>query len=270
MKINGFWVSLWVTNMNEWFVQIIRTSVRFVLVGASLFLALLFLTGVFGPLRVSLNLNNKNLDEKNLFSVSGEGSVFVKPDLATVTLGIQIQDRSVAIGQKKVNQVINAVTISLKQLKISEKDIQTTSYSIYPNYSYDSGRQTLNGYNLSANLNVKIRDFEVLDKVIDSSAQAGANQIGALNFSVEDEEKVKDEARRKAVDQAKQKAQKLAQISGLKLGRVVNVRETGGFEPRPMYALAKEAGAPVLDGSTQIQPGQAEIKVNVSLDYETL
>ena len=257
--------------MNDWLVPLVRSSVKFALVGASVFLSLLLLTNVFGPLRLSFNLNNKNLDERNLFTASGEGSVFVKPDLATILLGIQIQDRSVSAGQKKINEVINKVASGLKALKVAEKDIQTTNYSIYPNYNYEAGRQVLSGYNLTTTLSVKIRNFEVLDQAIDAAAQAGANQIGSLNFSVEDEEKVKDEARQKAVEQAKQKAQKLAQISGLRLGRVVNVREMGGEAlPRPMYALSKEAGAPSPDVSTQIEPGQAEIKVSVSLDYETL
>ena len=232
-------------------------------------LAVVYLSNsFFGPLRASLNF--KNLDQTNLFSVDGEGTASVKPDLANITMGFVVTDASVTSGQKRANEVINNVTNNVKALGVSGADVKTTSYNIYPNYNYNNGRQSLNGYTINIEMSLKVRNFDVLNKVIDSATAAGINQISGVAFDVENKDDAMNLARQEAVKAAKAKAARLSGLAGIRLGRIVNVRETPAGSPIPYMSLnaAKSVGGASPD--TQVQPGQTEIKVNVTLDYETL
>lgn len=240
---------------------------RAALMGAGLYASLFLVSNYLGPIKLSLN--NKNIDQKTLFTVDGEGTISVKPDLAVLSLGFTTQSPTVTIGQKQANEVINRLAKSLKELGLADKDLQTTGYNIYPNYNYLSGKPTLNGFSININLSVKVRDFEKLNLAIDQATADGINQVGGISFEVEKKDEFQNQARRLAIKNAQEKAQKIAGQAGIKLGRVVNVREESLSAPRPLLALTK-ATADGVNSETQVQPGSAEIKVNVSLDYETL
>lgn len=248
--------------------HVIKVSLKVTLVSVFVFVALSYLTNFLGPLKLSLN--TKNIDQQNFFSVDGEGTVSVKPDIALVNVGFVVQDLSVVTGQKKANEVINNTTTALKALGITEKDIKTTAYNIYPNYNYLNGKQTLNGYTINIGMIIKVRNFDLLNRVVDSATASGINQISGISFDVENKDDATNIARKEAVKSAKDKAQKLASLAGIKLGRIVNVREGQVVNPVPYLPMsAKAVGGGVAD-NTQVQPGQTEVKVSVTLDYETL
>lgn len=252
--------------MKGWLWQVFKVSLNWSLVVSFVFIFLSALSTYLGPLKISVN--SKNVDQKTLFSVSGEGSVAVKPDIAAVSMGIAVQDLSVTQGQKRANETINKTTKVLTDLGVTEKDIKTISYNIFPNYNYIEGKQTLAGYNINIDLKVLVRDFERLNRVIDAATASGVNQIGGVSFDVEKKEDALNQARAEAVKKAKEKAARLAGLAGLRLGKIVNLQESSAGE-RPPY-IALEARGIGGGGETQIQPGQTEIKLTVTLEYETL
>lgn len=254
--------------MKDWLLHLLRLSLKAFFVTLSIFVSLYLVSFYLGPLRLSVS--NKNVDQRNLFSVSGEGSVSVKPDMATISLGIVVQSPSVTEGQKKANEKIDQTVIALKRLGLEEKDLKTTAYNIYPNYSYVGGKQSLSGYNVSIDMSVKVRNFDLLNQVIDAATRSGVNQLGAIVFELEKKDEALNQARAEAVKAAKEKAQKLAALAGLRLGKLINVSEGQDFERPPIYALDGAKGVGGAGGETRVQPGQTEIKVTVTLEYEIL
>jgi uncharacterized protein len=221
-----------------------------------------------GPVPVSIT--QTTVDGANSFEVSEEGSVQVVPDQASLSLGITSLASTVVKAQENVNIVINNLKTQLKQLNIDDKNIKTTSYSIYPNYNYDGPRSNISGYNATVNLEVKIKDFKKLNQVLDIAPTAGINTIGQVTLEVSDEarEKLEDQARNLAVEKAKKKAEKIAKASGLKLGKLINVTENLNDGPiiLPFEAAALREG----DSETSISPGTTNIVVRVTLSFETL
>ena len=203
--------------------------------------------------------------------VTGEGKVSVIPDIAKVTLGIQENGTSLKTVQDSVNKKSKILTDSLKKLGIGESDIKTTSYNVYPQYDYTTPTQRITGYQVSTSYEVTIKDFDKVNDVLVQATAAGANTAGGIIFEVNDETKANklQEAREEAVGKAKEKAQGLAKAAGISLGKIINITESqGGNEIRPMYAtsdLAVSGSAPV---PANIQPGETEISVTVSLYYE--
>ncbi len=203
------------------------------------------------------------------FNVVGEGSVVVKPDIATIVVGVQANGATVKQAQDQMNTIINQVSQDIKKLGVDGKDIQTNSYNIYPSYDYKNGPTRITGYQANTNLTVKIRNIDKANEIIDSATQAGANQVSSIAFDVEDKEKAQNEARQKAVDQAKKKAQDAAKIAGFSLGKLINYSENFGDNIRPLsMGLAKGGGPADAVNATQIESGSSEVKVTVTLTYD--
>lgn len=206
----------------------------------------------------------------DLFTANGEGKVSVVPDTGKVDLGISTNKSTVKDAQNETNTIIKNMTDALKKLGIADKDIQTSNYSIYPQIDYQNGNK-VSGYQVSANVEITVRDISKLSEAIDVATANGANNVSGVQFTVADD-KLKDlqqQARDLAVKDAKVKATSLAAAAGVNLGRVVNVVETSGIpDPRPMmatgFAKIADASAP-----TQINPGSTDIVSDVTLSYET-
>lgn len=200
--------------------------------------------------------------------ISGEGKVTALPDIAVIALGTQIERRTVAAAQQENTAAMNKLRERLKTLAIPSADITTSQYTVYPQYDYAAGRQTLRAYQVTQQLTVKIRDFEKISAVLATVGELNLNQVGGLSFTVDDPERFRQAARLKALAQAKQKAQALAAGADVRLGRIVTFAEeaAGGLPPvyaRAAYGLGGDAAlAPI------VEPGSQDIVVVVTVGYE--
>ena len=235
---------------------------------AVFFVFLFVYTKLAGP--IPFSVTSVTTQKTDTFTVTGEGKTIAVPDIAVVSVGVQAQGGSVKAVQDELNRKSNAVAEAIKKVGVDAKDIQTTNYSIYPSYDYQSGGQRITGYTASSGLTVKVRDIDKANSVIDAATSAGANQVGGISFEVSNKDKVLNEAREKAVAEAKRKAEDASRIAGFKLGRIVNYQESEGGQPGPipLYAKAEDArgGEPVPP--TQTEPGSAELAISVSLSFE--
>ena len=233
------------------------------------FFSLLFIyTKLTGPIPFSVNSVSTN--KNDTFNVTGEGKVIVQPDVALVTVGVVANGSSVKVAQDQINQNINKIAASIKSLGVEQKDIQTSNYSINPNYDYNSGIQRITGYQANTNLSIKVRDISKVNNVIDQATQNGANQVGGVVFEVDDKTALQNEARQKAVTDAKTKAENAANIAGFSLGRIVNYNENFGGAMPPIQMNRNLAVGLAADEKlqTNVEPGSSEIVVNVTLSYE--
>lgn len=237
------------------------------IVSTFVFFILLWIYGRFGP-GIPLSINSVQTTKTTLFTVSGTGKASATPNMAIINLGIQVESPTVAQAQSQANSTMNKITADLKSLGLADKDLTTSNYSVYPQYDPQTGR-SITGYNVSINLTVKVHDLDKVNGAIDKATADGANSIGGLQFTLDDtlQKRLENEARVKAIAQAKQKAQDLASLTGITLGRIVDIQENHN-SPRPI-PLTMEAAKGLGGGTpTQVQPGSAEVDLSVSLSYE--
>lgn len=239
--------------------------------GILVFFVLLFAFAKWGP---AINISTISQTKGEPFIVTGEGKVFVTPDVAIVTVGIQETSTSLIAVQESVNKKSQALVSAIEKLGINKEDIRTTSYNLYPQYDYlTSTTNRITGYQISTNYQIKVKDFEKVNEVLTTATGVGANAIGSVSFEVNDEtEKERlNEARELAVKEAKTKAEGLSKAAGINLGKIINISESQNADNqvRPLYGMG---GAPDLVtkdvAEADIQPGQTEINVTVSLSYE--
>lgn len=221
---------------------------------------------------VFMALKTNNQDR---FSINGSGTVYAKSDIANLEVGLRTGTKKTAAeataeSTLKMDEIIK----ELKKLNIDEKDIKTTNYNLSPVYNWtDKAGQQLVGYEVSQNLTLKVRDLNKIGDVIAKTTEKGANQIGNINFTIDDEFALKNQARELAIQKAKEKAELIAKQSGMKLGEIKSVYESSDSNPSPIaYSNAKmDLGAGRAEASLvspSIQSGQNEIKVDVTLVYE--
>jgi len=232
------------------------------------FFALLFVFSKWGP---AINFNTSSQTKGEPFIVSGEGKVYVTPDIAKITIGIEENGTSLKTVQDSVSQKTSSLTTAIKKLGIKDEDIRTTSYNLSPQYDYETQPYKVNGYQISTTYQVKIRDFDKVNDVIVAATNAGANMEGNISFEVNDEtenEKL-NEARKLAVDEAKAKAEGLAKAAGINLGKIINISENRGVGPtRPLYSAGISLDSAKQEVEPIIQAGQTEIEVTISLSFE--
>ncbi|HEX8932416.1 MAG TPA: SIMPL domain-containing protein [Patescibacteria group bacterium] len=236
-----------------------------------IFLGFFIFTKIFGPLPFSIN--SITTTKTNLFTVQGTGEATAVPDTAMITLGVDKTAPTVESAQNQVNAVINKITADLKKLGVEDKDVKTTDYSVNPNYDYTFGQQSPKGYSVNASIDVKMKPLEQANQAVDIATKDGANQVGNVQIVLSDDEqkKLEDQARITAVNNAKNKAQSLANAAGIRLGRIVDVQETSGGVPLPMFRAntGLNAGAVQANPPTQLNPGENKVTITVSLSYET-
>jgi hypothetical protein len=202
-------------------------------------------------------------------TVTGSGKVYLTPDIAYITIGVRTEGENAAETVASNNQQAQKVIETLVGQGISEKDIQTTNFSIYPQQEYDAeGKPTGKiKYIVDNSVFVTVRDIAKVGSALDAVVKAGANTISGIQFDVADKTAALSEARKAAVNDAKAKAEELAAAAGVEVGAVQTISEFTSGGPQPMYdvrasvAMAEAASVPV-------QPGQMLLTVEVNIVFE--
>ena len=200
-------------------------------------------------------------------TVAGSATVTLKADYAQVSVGVSTSAKTVEEATKKNNEAIHTVIAALKEAGVQEDDIATSNYSVHAEYDYSSfGGQKLNGYNVTNQLNVVIRDMEHIGATLDKATAAGANNIYNIQFLSTKADEAQDEATTYAVQDAMRRAKLLAEAAGLTLGNIVSISDSaGGF----IVQTRSYKSNLVLDAAANsILPDDASVSASVTIVFE--
>lgn len=203
-------------------------------------------------------------------SVSGEGRASAAPDMAVLGLGVSAKAATVKAANSQAQEAMSDLADSLEDNGVQEKDIQTSQFSVYPEYDYRNDEQVLTGYRVTHMLQVKVRDIDKAGEVIDDAVEEGGNllQVQSISFTIEDTTALRSEARAEAVADAQAKAEELATLAGVSIGEPTYITESIStpYYPQPYYdrglGYAMEEAA-----VTEISLGELEVIVSVHMTY---
>lgn len=201
--------------------------------------------------------------------VSATGKVTRAPDIAIISAGV-VTRASTAVGAIQQNaDRMERVRAALKRAGIEDRDIQTSTISLNPEYRYAENQPPrLVGYTASNQVNVRFRDIRNSGKILDALVAEGANQINGPTLTIDKPEAALDEARGKAIAVGRARADLYARALGMRVARLLSVSETGGYQvPPPMPVMMRgEAAAQAAD--TKIDPGEQELQVTLAMSFE--
>lgn len=230
------------------------------------FLCLFVFIKLTGP--IPFFINSVATTKTDLFHVDGTGKVSSAPDIAMVSAGVTKNASTVADAQNQTNTAVQEMITGIKNLGIDDKSIQTSNYSVTPQYNQN---QSISGYTVSENVDITVKPIDKINSVIDIATKNGANMVGQVSFGFSDSLKkdLEQKARDMAVQDAKEKANSLAQAAGVRLGSIVDVEENPTNDlvvPQPLMMAAginEKQSVP-----TDIQTGQNTITTTVTLSYQ--
>ena len=198
-----------------------------------------------------------------LVTVTGEGKVVTVPDNAVIRLGVSSQAKTARAASDANAKEMTIVLAAIKESGVADRDIQTTSLSLQPQYDpKQTGTAHLIGFQVSNQVTVKIRDVGRLSAVLDRAIAAGANEMSGIEFVVSEQAKLLDKARIEAIADARRKAELYASAAGMKVGRVMAISEEGPAQTPRAYQTMR-AGA-----ATPIAPGEQMLRAVVTVSYE--
>lgn len=203
-------------------------------------------------------------------TASGTGQAFGEPDVAIVSVGVNVQRPTVEEARNEAAAAQQAVIDSLKDNGVDDKDIQTVQFSVYPQYDYSPStpQGRIIGYVVSNVVTAKVRDLDTTGDVIDDATVSGGNDavVQGVTFTIDDPTDLQEEARRQAVERAKAQAEQLADAAGVRLGALMSISESTNYYPLARGGAALDSAAQVPQ-ATPLEPGQVEINITVNLQY---
>lgn len=201
--------------------------------------------------------------------VSATGEVSRVPDLAIISAGVvtRASTATAAISQNATR--MERVVAALKRAGIAERDIQTSSINLNPDYVYAERQPPrLTGYQASNNVSVRFRDIRNSGKVLDALVAEGANQISGPSLTIDKPESALDEARTKAIAAGRARADLYARALGMRVVKLLSVSESGGYQTPPPMPYARGMVAQEASAKTDIIPGEQQLQVSVQMSFE--
>jgi uncharacterized protein YggE len=235
--------------------------------GVALFLAFFLVVsgGISSPAHATTNAKT--------LTTHGEAEITVAPDTAFLTFGVESEAATAAASLEANAVAMEKVIASIKNQGIPEKEIQTSGFSLYPNYEYvrknNRDVRELTGYRVHNNVSIKTKQLKDLGKLIDTTVNAGANIVQNISFGIENTIALEEEALKAAVKHARSKADTLAEAAGSRVLEVLAVEEGGGYGFQP---YSPDMG--VMDGVsrkmalTPIEPGQLNLTTSVKVTFK--
>lgn len=202
-----------------------------------------------------------------LLQISAHGESHRTPDVAEMSAGVVTQNVDANTAMRENASRMAAVVAALKKAGVADRDIQTSSIGLSPQYNYRENQPpTITGYQASNTVNVRLREIGKAGDVLDALVKQGANQVSGPTFRIDKPQTAIDEARREAVQQARAHADLYADATGLKVRRIVSMSESAEVTqqpPRPMMMMAKTAEA-----STPVSAGENTLSIDLNVVYE--
>jgi len=197
-------------------------------------------------------------------SVAASGRVSAVPDIAHITAGVQTEADTARDALTRSNVTMAKLIDGLKAAGIATKDIQTTNLSVEPRYvpAKEGRAATVNGYRVSNQVRITVRDIKKLGDILDQAVTLGANQMHSIAFEVSGVEALKDDARKLAMDNARRRAQLYATAAGVQLGPVLRIGE-GVFDDTNLFRVSKFSGG----ASVPVEAGTQTLEVSVQVTY---
>ncbi len=199
--------------------------------------------------------------------VGGDSTVQALPDTAIITVSVVTQNKNALNAQQENATKSEAVVRALKTVAGPGSEVKTSGYSLQPQRVYRENQPpTITGYEARNTVTVTLSDLTKVGAIIDTTAQAGANDISGISFTLKNDRPARDQALVQATQEAMGKARVIATALGGRVTRIVEVQEEGFVRPLPIYD--KMEVSRMAAAQTPIEVGTLDVTARVQLIAE--
>jgi hypothetical protein len=200
--------------------------------------------------------------------VSAGASVDPAPDRVYIEVGVRTEAPQPKLAAADNASRVTNVLAAVRKAAGPEAQLTTADYSVAPQYRYsNTGKPpAVTGYTVTNLVRVRLDDLKRIGSVIDAANEAGANVQQSLRFALRHPEVARVEALTLAAHRARAAAGALAAALGLRVVRILEVRQSGGAvrTPAPMV-FGQVLRAQRMAPATPIESGSLQVSADVSL-----
>lgn len=207
--------------------------------------------------------------EETLLQIGATGRTETAPNEARFTAGVQTIAASAGAASTGNNATINKVLAALDRLGVKKEEVQTRSVGL-SRIGYGPNRGKFEANNM---IEVTVRDVARAGEALAATTEAGANVLSGPHLRVGDPEIAMRAAYAAAYKAARARADAYAEAAGLKVVRVLAIRDGGDGGRRPlgydmnMAVAAEAAPPPPEEAGPVIRPGMTASEVQVRADF---
>ncbi len=205
---------------------------------------------------------------RRTIAVTGEGKASAPPDMATLDAGVVAENADVSRALARSTEKMTRVLGVIREAGVEPRNVQTTGFTVEVVREYPTGgAPRIVGYRVRQRVRVRVRDLGKVGGLLTRLVQAGSNEVGRVGFTVQEPERLANQARRSAIANARRRAGVYARAAGVRVGRVVSISERPvNSRPIPVYARAAMAPAnvPIAAGLHEVR---ATVHVTYALNY---
>jgi uncharacterized protein YggE len=201
-------------------------------------------------------------------TVQASGQATATPNLLTLDIGVDVSDPTASAALTEANDKATALSNTLQLAGVAKADIQTTNFSIQPNFATNG---TITGYQVANTIVVKLHNLSASGAVIDAAASSAGNaiRVNGLTFSVDDTTTVDGTARADGIGVAAAHARSMATAAGESINGVCSITDSTTNYPITNSLDQGSAGmaAGGATASVPVQPGTQQSTAQVTVVY---
>lgn len=206
------------------------------------------------------NSNSSNTADDHIV-VAGQGTVYVVPDTMKFSLWIEAEGQQLSPMKTQVDQITAALLRQLQEREIAREDIRSFQLAIHPNYKRQGDRTVQDGFRISRQMDVTLRNPDNFDHLIDYALAQGVTRVGSIQYQLDDATEASQQALVRAIEDAHAKAALMAEHSQRELGQILSIRESSS-SGYPVMRMAAESMSMNVS-----EPGQQGISARVEVTF---
>lgn len=216
-----------------------------------------------------------------VITTQGHSEVKVRPDSLGVNVTLETKNEKLAEARSENNKKAQAIIAALKGLNIPNLKLETQGINVYPMQDYQKDKlPKVIGYQVSNSLHVTVTGAapdtlgEYGSRIVDTSLNAGANNVNGLSFYLNDTAPARAQALEQAVKDAQRNAEVMAKATNVSIVGVHSMEgapQFNSFPPRPMpmYSMkARAAGGAEMDAAAPVETGETTVTSDVTIRYK--
>jgi uncharacterized protein YggE len=199
--------------------------------------------------------------------VFGSAILRVEPDVASLQFAVSRQAKQPRDAFHQTHQAVRGVRTYLAQAGAG--DVAASRITLSRTYEHSSGRQQPTGYAARVGFNILLSDLDRMEEILIGVVDAGANEIGYVDFQTTRLREHRAEARRRAVAAARDKAENYCRAAGVALGEVLSLEDVSPDVLRGSGEghTSREAPSDDSDAGRALAPESIVVGAAVSMVY---
>lgn len=229
-----------------------------------------FLTTMLLTLSIALPLSSQAGEHPPAsLNVSGTGQVSATPDKAMISVSVEARSKRVQEARDEVNAVIARALGITDGLNIERKYVNTSNSQIRPEYRYHERKRIFEGYYVSRQVIIDLRNLELIGTLTEKLLDAGINNVSPPQLGSSKAVALQRQALKRATADAMANAKAVADTLGVKVGKPLSVNANSRHNPgpRPVMMMKADYAESSSGAAATYETGEINFSASVNASF---